>query len=435
MSLLTKISLHYDARKESIKTHRRTIKSIGALAGGNLAGSLLGAAGGILVARFIGPEVNGQFRLFTIPLMYLNFLHLGTFDGLYRQIPFYIGSDRPDHVKKIASATGAWNLFATIVVASGFLLFAVRGLSQGNLMDAVGWLSQALTCAGIFYGGYLAATYRTLDNFVVLARIQLIEAMLAFGLVFTVALWGFYGLCLRAAIPALLGVWLYHRARPLRVPLIFDLSALKEVVKIGMPLCFWGTLYYSIWVAAEYTLMYQFGGVRGVGLFSVAAVMGQSISILPLSVHQVFMPRVVESYARQGGVREATRRSFQAAGVLTLLMVIVVLIVSVLLDYFVPLFIPKYIDGLLLMKVCLGLAVIYAASLPLNGLVATGRSWLYGKGILSGLLAFPLAVYLLNPLIGGMMAVAVGSLIGRLVRTVVAYFDLIMLMRRENSQL
>jgi ABC-type multidrug transport system fused ATPase/permease subunit len=116
-------------------------------------------------------------------------------------------------------------------------------------------------------------------------------------------------------------------------------------------------------------------------------------------------------------------------------MVIVVLIVSVLLDYFVPLFIPKYIDGLLLMKVCLGLAVIYAASLPLNGLVATGRSWLYGKGILSGLLAFPLAVYLLNPLIGGMMAVAVGSLIGRLVRTVVAYFDLIMLMRRENSQL
>ena len=132
------------------------------------------------------------------------------------------------------------------------------------------------------------------------------------------------------------------------------------------------------------------------------------------------------------GVREATRRSFQVAGVLSLFMVIVVLIISVLLNYFVPFFIPKYVDGLPLMKVCLGLAVIHAASLPLNGLVATGRSWLYGKGILSGLLAFPLAVYLLNPLIGGIMAVAVGSLIGRLVRTVVAYFDLLMLMRQES---
>jgi hypothetical protein len=40
----------------------------------------------------------------------------------------------------------------------------------------------------------------------------------------------------------------------------------------------------------------------------------------------------------------------------------------------------------------------------------------------------------LNPLTGGLMAVAVGSLIGRLVRTVVAYFDFIMLMRREISR-
>jgi hypothetical protein len=57
--------------------------------------------GGILVARFIGPEINGQFRLFTIPLMYLTFLHLGTFDGLHRQIPFFIGRQQSDHVKKL----------------------------------------------------------------------------------------------------------------------------------------------------------------------------------------------------------------------------------------------------------------------------------------------------------------------------------------------
>jgi hypothetical protein len=102
-----------------------------------------------------------------------------------------------------------------------------------------------------------------------------------------------------------------------------------------------------------------------------------------------------------------------------------------MLDYFVPLFIPKYVDGLLLMKVCLGLVVIQAASLPLNGLVATGRSWLYGKGILAGMFVFPLAVYMLNPYIGGILAVAAGSLIGRIVRTIVAYFDLLKVMRLE----
>jgi O-antigen/teichoic acid export membrane protein len=417
---------------ESYKAHRRTIKSIGALASGNLAGSLLGAVGGILVARFVGPEVNGQFRLFTIPLMYLTFLHLGTFDGLYRQIPFYIGRDQPDHVEKLASSAGAWNLFVTAVVASGFLLCALWGLMQGNYADSVGWFSQALTCVGIFYGGYLGATYRTLNNFVVLARIQLIQATIAFCLVFTVSLWGFYGLCLRSAVPAILTVWFFHRARPLRIALSFNFSAFKEVVKIGMPLCFWGTLYTSLWVAAEYSLMLYYGGVKAVGLFAVAAIMRESLSILPQSVHQVFMPRVVESYARVGGVGSAAKRTFLVAGMLSLFMAVIVLIISVLLNYFVPLFIPKYIDGLALMKVCLGLVVIHAASLPLNGLVATGQSWLYGKGILAGLITFPLAVYVLNPLIGGMLAVAIGSLVGRLFRTAVAYFDLYMLMRLER---
>lgn len=432
MSLLTQIAITFATHKESVKTHRSAIKSIGALASGNLVGSLLGAVGGILVARFIGPDVNGQFRLFTIPLMYLTFLHLGTFDGLSRQIPFFIGQNRSDHVEKIASAAGAWNLFVTSVVASVFLLLAFWGLLQGNYADAVGWLSQALTCASIFYGCYLAATYRTLNNFVVLARIQLIQSMLAFCLVFTVALWGFYGLCMRSAVPAVLAVWLYHRARPLRMRLRFDFVAFKEVVKIGMPLCFWGTLYTSLWMAAEYSLMLHFGGVKSVGLFSIAVIMRESLLILPQSVNQVFMPRVIESYAREGGVRGAAQRTFKAAGTLTFFMVMVVLVISVLLNYFVPLFIPKYVDGLPLMKVCIWFAVIHAASLPLNGLVATGRSWLYGKGVLAGLLAFPLAVYLLNPLIGGMLAVVVGSLFGRLTRTVVAYIDLLILMRKES---
>jgi len=385
-----------------------------------------------MVARFVDPEVNGQFRLFTIPLMYLTFLHLGTFDGLHRQIPLNIGHDRPDHVEKIASAAGSWNLLVTFVVSSGFLIFAIWGLLHDNGMDAMGWLSQALACVGIFYGGYLGSTYRTLNNFVVLARIQLIQAVIAFLFVFSVALWGFYGMCLRAGIPTLIGVLLYHRARPLRMPLHFDFNALKEVVRIGMPFCFWGTLDTSLWLAAEYSLMLKFGGVVAVGLFSVAVIIRESLSILPQSVHQVFMPRVVESYARLGRVREATWHSLQAAVGLTIIMVVVVLVITFLLNSLVPIFIPNYVEGLTLMKVCLWLAVIHAALLPLNGLFATGRIWLYGRGVLAGLIAFPLAVYLLNPVIGGMLAVAVGSLLGRLARTIFAYFDLYLLLRRES---
>lgn len=410
------------------------MKSVGALMGGNLISALLTAIGGLIIARFIAPEINGQFRLFTIPLMYISFLHLGTFDGLSRQIPFYTGKDKPEQVERIASASGAWNVFITIIVSSGFLVCELWALWNNNYEDAIGWLTQLLACAGVFYGGYLGATYRTLNNFVVLSGIQLIQAAISFCLVFTVVIWGFYGLCLRFALPVVLGIWLSHRFRPLRMPLHFKIAAFKDVVKIGIPLCFWGTLYNATWQAVEFSLILKFGGAKAVGLFSVAIMMRDSVSILPHSIHLVLMPRMVELFARKGGVKEATKRTLLGTAALTLLMVGVVLIVDVILDYFVPLVIPKYIEGLPLMKAAMWLVVIHAASLPLNSLVATGRGWLYGKGILIGMVAFAYAFYLLNPIIGSVLAAIYGSLIGRLTKTVVAYIDLFVLIQDESKQ-
>ncbi len=432
LSFVTARARSITATAVRTQSGRQMFKSIGSLAGANLAGALISAVGGVLAARYVEPEIYGKFRLFTIPLMYLTFLNLGTFDGLYRQLPFHIGRDRPDHAEKLAAATGAWNLWVTLVVALGFLCYGVSGFLHGSNVDGAGWLSQALFCAFLYYGGYLGATYRTLNNFVVLARIQLAHSIVNFCLVITVFYWGFYGLCLRTAISALFALCLYNWARPLRMPLHFDFTALKEVVKVGMPYYFWGALYFPFWLAVEYSLMLRFGGLKAVGLFSVAVVLREGLSILPQAVYQVLTPRAIENYARQGGVWNATRRSFQAAGALTFLMAVVACAISPVLNYCVPLFIPQYTDGLQLFKVCLWLAVIHAVGLPINGLIANGRSWLYGKGVLAGLVTFPLAVYLLNPLIGGMMAVAAGSLIGRFTRTVVAYLDLIMLIRRES---
>jgi O-antigen/teichoic acid export membrane protein len=418
-----------------IKTHNNLLKSIASLAGANVTASVLTAIAGILIARYIEPEINGQFRAFTIPLMYLTLLHLGTFDGLYRQIPFYTGLDQPDEVARIAATSGAWNVFVTIIIASGFLLCSLWALWNSNYIYAAGWFTQVLGSISVFYVGYLSATYRTLNHFVVLSKIVLIQAVIGFCLVYAVVSYGFYGFCVRFTLPIIICGWLYHRLRPLPIPLKFEFSVFKDVLKIGAPLCFWGTLYTSLWVAVEFSLVLKFGGVKALGLFSVAVMMRESLSILPQSIHQVLLPRVVESFARKGGVKSAATRSILGTGLFTLLMVGIVLVVGRLLDYFVPLVIPKYIDGLLMMKTCLWIAVIQAMSFPLDGLTATGRGWLYGKGVLVGIFAFLIAFYLLKTYVGGVMAVIIASLIGRFVRTLVAYFDLFSLIRQESKSI
>lgn len=415
-----------------ITKSRQTIRSIIALLGSNISSSVLTAVGGLLVARFIGPEVNGSFRAYTIPLTYLIFLHLGTWDALWRQIPYYVGKEMPEQVDALASAAGAFNLFVSAVVSFGFICCAAYSLAHHDLHGFLGWLSQVFCCWGLFYGGFLTSTYRTLHHFVTLARIQMVQTILTFGAVFLLPFLGFYGLCVRAALPASIAVCLYQRNRPLKVTYRFDTKALKELIKIGLPFSIWGNLYTSVWAATEGALVLSLGGTVALGLFSVATVMAGAINALPMAIWQVLLPRVVTSYSRDGSVSNANSRIMWVTAGLTGFMILLACAGSFCLDLFVPHFIPKYVAGIPVMKVCLWSPVVQATFLPLSTLFATGRPWLYGRSVIAGLVVFPVATYLLVPVTGGLLAVAIGSLLGRAARTIAAYVDLAALTRREK---
>jgi len=415
-----------------ISKSSQTVRSVAALLSSNIASSVLTVIGGLLVARFLGPEETGSFRAFTIPLTYLIFLHLGTWDGLWRQIPYYVGKEMPEQVDRLASAAGAFNLFVSVAVSGGFMCCAAYSLAHHDLYGVFGWLSQALFCWGVFYGGYLTSTYRTLHHFVTLARIQVAQTLLTFGMVFLLPFLRFYGLCARVAFPSFLAVWLFHRHRPLKVSYRFDTKALGELIKIGLPFSFWGNLYTSVWTATESALVLFLSGVSALGLFSVAVVLESAMNSLPMAIWQVLTPRVVTALARDGSVRNANARIIWVTAGLAGFMILLACAGSFLLDVFVPLFIPKYVAGIPVMKVCLWFPVVQAAFLPINTLFATGRPWLYGRSVIAGIVVFPLATYLLLPVIGGLLAVAVGSLLGRAARTLAAYVDLFALTRRET---
>jgi O-antigen/teichoic acid export membrane protein len=415
-----------------ISKSRQIIRSVAALLSSNIVSSVLTAIGGLLVARFLGPEETGSFRAYTIPLTYLIFLHLGTWDGLWRQIPYYVGKEMPEKVDALASAAGALNLIVSVVVSCGFICCAAYSFSHHDLYGVFGWLSQVFCCWGLFYGGYLNSTYRTLHHFVTLARIQVIQTILTFGMVFLLPFLRFYGLCARLAFPWFLTVWLYHRNRPLKISYRFDSIALMELIRIGLPFSFWGNLETSIWTATESALVLSFGGISALGLFSVASVMRGAVNSLPMAIWQVLTPRVVTALARDGSVHNANTRIIWVTAGLTGFMIILACAGSFMLDIFVPHFIPKYVAGIPVMQVCLWFPVVQAAFLPINTLFATGRSWLYGRSVIAGIVVFILVTYLLLPVTGALFAIAAGSLLGRVARTIAAYVDLVVLTRRET---
>lgn len=416
-----------------ISKSRDTVRSVGALLSSNLTSSALSAVGGILVARFLGPEETGAFRFYTIPLTYLIFLHLGTWDGLWRQIPYYVGKEKHKAVDEIASAAGAFNFILSAIVSFGFVCCAVYSYVNQNLYGIVGWLSQAVCCWGIFYGGYLTSTYRTLHHFVTLARIQVCQTVLVFGMVFLLPFFGFYGLCARAALPWISTLLLFHRFRPLRVRYRVKPKVLWDLIKIGLPFSFWGNLYTSAWIATESALVLSLSGVTSLGLFFVAVVMRNAVNSIPMSIWQVLTPRVVTSFAKDESVRNANARVIWVTVGLTGFMIIFALLGSLLLEILVPVFIPKYIAGIQVMKVCLWFPVVQAAFLPMNTLFATGKHWTYGRSVIAGIVVFALSTYLLLPITSGILAVVIGSLSGRAARTFAGYLELIALSKREKK--
>jgi len=415
-----------------ISKNQQTIRSVMALLSSNIASSVITAIGGLLVARFLGPEVTGPFRAFTIPLTYLMFLGLGINDGLWRQIPYYVGKEMPNRVDALASTAGAFMLFMSVVVSFGFVCCAIYSLFLHDLYSVLGWLSQAFFCWEVFYGSYLTSTYRTLHHFVTMARIQVVQTMLTFAMVFLLPFLSFYGLCARVALPSLLALWLYQRNRPLKVTYRFNSKDMRELLKIGVPFGFWGSLETSAWIATESTLVLSLGGVTALGLFSVAYALRGAINSLPKAVWQVLLPRVVTTFARDGSVRNANRRIIWVTIGITGFMILLACAGSFLLDIFVPYLIPKYVDGIPVMRVILWFPVVQAVCLPTNTLFAAGEHWLYGKAVIAGIVVFLVATYLLYPIIGGVLSVATGSLLGRIAMTIAAYLGLATLTRRET---
>ncbi len=232
-------------------------------------------------------------------ISFTRYLQLGIFNGLNRDLPYYIG--RKDHVRvrELAAAAQAWALVLGVVVGIPFLAVAGWQAVSGHWILAAGWLANGVVGFVFFYATmYLPATYRTSSDFARLSSVNVIQNTLALLFVAAVVLWGYYGLCLRAAVPALFGVWLLRRWQPIRVAPKWSFSHLWHLLIIGLPIFIVGELGGPLWLLIDQSLVKFLQGDRGLGLYSMVVVASTSMEMLPMAVSQVLYPRMSEQYGR-----------------------------------------------------------------------------------------------------------------------------------------
>ena len=107
-----------------------------------------------------------------------------------------------------------------------------------------------------------------------------------------VALFGFWGLCLRGAIPTVLGGVLLHRSRPVRIAPAWDFREFWRLLKFGFAMDVTAVLATACITATMTSIVAAKYGLAVLGLFTFAKVGESVVSQFSNSIAQVFVPRI-----------------------------------------------------------------------------------------------------------------------------------------------
>ena len=406
---------------------------IGALAGGNLLSTALRMIGGLIVARVVLPPVLGLFNGIGLVLGYTRFLQLGIFNGLNRELPYYVGKGDRERVNELAAAAQACAIAVGGLVGLALLGVAAWYAVHGQLERASGWAANAVLGAVFFYGSmYLQATYRTAHDFARLSLANVIQNSLALVLVVLVAVLGFQGLCLRATLAAVVSLAVLHYWRPIRVGPKWNFRHLKHLCLIGLPIFGVGELY-LYWSTLEGTLVLKYLGTTGMGLYAMVVVAGSAIELVPTAVAQVLYPRMAQEFGRTGQIRGLLRPTLKpmflaAAGVAP-----IIVLGWFLAEPLTRLIIPKYVAAVPAMRWNL-LPPLVSCFLPIHNVYnVVRRQGLIAVAIVCGMSAYLGCLVWFTRTEASLAAFPQAMFVGRTVYVLTAYLLLYFVVKQFRS--
>lgn len=351
---------------------------------------------GILVARFVLPEMLGTFNGIGIILGYLPLLQLGVMNGLNRELPYYFGKGEVEKAKGYASVAQSWEVALSALAFTIMTLIAVYYLFQSKYLFAAGFFTFGLSSIFHYYGqNYLQILFRTNHDFNKLSNIALIISFVSLLTVVLVWKWQFYGLCIRSIVLVLVEIYFLWKWKPLFVLPVWNLQVMKEIVRIGMPIFIVGIVY-ALWTVLQNTMVLKMGGAEQFGFFALAIMIENSMAIVELSVAQVVYPRMTFEFGSGKGINELLKISFKPILYVFILLIPSIMLAWYILPFAIDLLLPNYINGLDAARwtMLLLLLSIWGVNNNIFNVIKKQKDFLFS--IIAGMTVFMVALLCLN---------------------------------------
>ena len=159
----------------------------------------------IVVRKILGPAVMGIYAELMLVFRYARYYHLGAYESLDREIPYFNGKGDYNKVEEIKRAGFNFAFFAALfmsicLILVSFFLPVDRKLNIGLRLIAMLVILQSIST-------YLVTLARTHHKFTILSKFNLLIAIV--GTIITIILvikFGLYGSLSASILVALIGI-------------------------------------------------------------------------------------------------------------------------------------------------------------------------------------------------------------------------------------
>lgn len=415
---------------EKVRSHRTVLVSIAALMGNQVLAGALTAVGGLIQARYVAPDVLGYYSSFAILAGYLTFLHMGSLTALQRDYPYWLGKGDAERARDVTAVCQGWIVVVCWLTTLVYAVLVVAMLASGNYRAACGWASQLIATGLMFYALYLGCTYRTSREFVSWSKAASLTSLTSFLLVPLVVVMGFWGLCIRGAVPTALNTLLLYRRRPVKVRSRLNFRDLWGMVKFGLPMDMAGFLATSCTVSTMNSIVLKGYGAPMLGLFAFARVAETSMDQFGAAIQHVYVPRITHEMGATESVPACTRMALRATLGGTLFMLVVIAIGIWACEPFVRLVTPKYLGSVPIVRALLWIGLYPILLIPRAVLIAARKSMPVTVGSAAAFVCFVGLAFAALYFGFGPLWVAVAYLASRAVNVIVCYVGLWLELRR-----
>lgn len=306
----------------------------------------------LLNMRWLGPAELGIWQSLIVVSAYVPFLQLGVQSGLNLELPILLGkSDEKKAKEYIANAYYISIIVTIIILIIGIVATFVVWLKGLGLKYVFGVLALTAVNVGSSISYHFIARYRSSMSFDILTsiiRIQLIASILCVPFIY---FFGFWGLLLYNAIPALVYAGLMFTRSPFS-----DIKPKIEkhnsfyLIKRGTIQMLYVQTSTAIKTFQQMFLL-RFGGTTYVGLFSPALAIGGVINLLPGQLAQFLVPQMGYKFGNTGNARDLWPYIKKILIYMPLAILPVSIVISLLLPWMVNTFFPKYVESILAMQI------------------------------------------------------------------------------------